>query len=156
MDNPQLALLSRTTRRLTGEREGCDIDVERVLLRARERGCAIDRTSRNTQRSGVSLSTSTLRSSSRNGGRNHLGTPGEIKSEWWATSSRIRGRHPSESSLGVSGKKLFLLRVFRRRLEYPALKRAVREQQSLFGATVVLIEDKASGTKLVQELITDG
>jgi predicted phage terminase large subunit-like protein len=57
---------------------------------------------------------------------------------------------------GVSGKHLFLLGVFPRRLEYPALKRAVREQQSLFGATVVLIEDKASGTQLIQELITDG
>jgi predicted phage terminase large subunit-like protein len=57
---------------------------------------------------------------------------------------------------GVSGKDLFLLAVFRRRLEYPALKRAVREQQSLFNATVVLIEDKASGTQLIQELIADG
>jgi predicted phage terminase large subunit-like protein len=46
--------------------------------------------------------------------------------------------------------------VFRRRHEYPALKRVVREQQSLFGATVVLIEDKASGTQLIQELITEG
>ncbi|MBV8243147.1 MAG: phage terminase large subunit, partial [Hyphomicrobiales bacterium] len=44
----------------------------------------------------------------------------------------------------------------RRRLEYPALKRAVREQQSLFGANEVLIEDKASGTQLIQELIADG
>jgi predicted phage terminase large subunit-like protein len=44
----------------------------------------------------------------------------------------------------------------RRRLEYPALKRAVREQQSLFTANVVLIEDKASGTQLIQELIDDG
>ena len=57
---------------------------------------------------------------------------------------------------GVRGKDLFLLGVFRRRLEYPALKRAVREQQSLFDATVVLIEDKASGTQLIQELIADG
>ncbi len=57
---------------------------------------------------------------------------------------------------GVSGKDLFLISVFRRRLEYPALKRAVREQQRLFGETVVLIEDKASGTQLIQELITDG
>jgi len=37
MDNPHLALLSRTTGRLIGEREGCDVDVERVLLRARAR-----------------------------------------------------------------------------------------------------------------------
>ena len=48
---------------------------------------------------------------------------------------------------GVKGKNLFLLGVFRRRLEYPALKRAVREQQRLF---------KASGTQLIQELIADG
>ena len=57
----------------------------------------------------------------------------------------------------MKGKNLFLLGLFRRRLEYPALKRAVREQQqSLFGANEVLIEDKASGTQLIQELITDG
>ena len=36
------------------------------------------------------------------------------------------------------------------------LKRAVREQQRLFDARVVLIEDKASGTQLIQELIADG
>src|SRR6201997_853830 len=57
---------------------------------------------------------------------------------------------------GVKGKHLYLIGLFRRRLEYPALKRAVREQQSLFNADVVLIEDKASGTQLIQELITDG
>jgi predicted phage terminase large subunit-like protein len=57
---------------------------------------------------------------------------------------------------GVRGKDLFLLGLFRRRLEYPALKRAVREQQSLFEATEVVIEDKASGTQLIQQLIDDG
>jgi hypothetical protein len=51
------------------------------------------------------------------------------------------------TSWGVSSKKLFLLGVFRRRLEYPALKRAVGEQQSLCDANVVLIEDKASGPR---------
>jgi predicted phage terminase large subunit-like protein len=34
--------------------------------------------------------------------------------------------------------------------------RAVCEQQNLYGATTVLIEDKASGTQLIQELIADG
>jgi predicted phage terminase large subunit-like protein len=57
---------------------------------------------------------------------------------------------------GIKGKNLYLLGLLRKRLEYPALKRAVREQQSLFNASVVLIEDKASGTQLIQELITDG
>ena len=35
---------------------------------------------------------------------------------------------------GIKGKNLYLLGVLRRRLEYPALKRAVRAQQSLFNA----------------------
>jgi predicted phage terminase large subunit-like protein len=57
---------------------------------------------------------------------------------------------------GIKGKNLYLLGVLRKRLEYPDLKRAVREQQRLFNANVVLIEDKASGTQLIQELIFDG
>jgi len=57
---------------------------------------------------------------------------------------------------GIKSKHLFLLSVFRRRLEYPDLKRAVREQQNLLQASAVLIEDKASGTQLIQELIADG
>src|SRR6516225_9794398 len=47
---------------------------------------------------------------------------------------------------GIKGKDLYLL-------EYPELKRAVCEQCAAFEADVVLIEDKASGTQLVQELI---
>ena len=57
---------------------------------------------------------------------------------------------------GIKDKNLYLVNVTRKRLEYPALKRAVREQQSVFDANVVLIEDKASGTQLIQELIADG
>src|ERR1700730_9807482 len=57
---------------------------------------------------------------------------------------------------GIRGKNLYLLGLLRQRLEYPALKRAVRQQQNLFDATEVLIEDKASGTQLIQELIADG
>src|ERR1700719_2308493 len=57
---------------------------------------------------------------------------------------------------GVRGENLYLLGLLRQRLESPALKRAVRQQQNLFDATEVLIEDKASGTQLIQELIADG
>ena len=89
---------------------------------------------------------------------------GLVKAEWFKRTARTKCQsvhraelgHRQQShraerflglhDLGVSGKKLFLLSVFRRRLEYPALKRTVREQQSLFGANEVLIEDKASGT----------
>jgi len=41
-------------------------------------------------------------------------------------------------------------------MEYPELKRAVRAQYERFRPSVVLIEDKASGTQLIQELIADG
>ena len=54
---------------------------------------------------------------------------------------------------GIKEKKLYLLHVLRRRMDYPELKRIVREQQQLHRASVVLIEDKASGTQLIQELI---
>jgi len=41
-------------------------------------------------------------------------------------------------------------------MEYPELKRTVREQCQAFDASVVLIEDKASGTQLIQELVAEG
>jgi predicted phage terminase large subunit-like protein len=46
--------------------------------------------------------------------------------------------------------------VLRRRMEIPELKRAVCEQCEAFNASVVLIEDKASGTQLIQELVEYG
>ncbi len=57
---------------------------------------------------------------------------------------------------GVRGAHLYLVNVLRKRLAYPDLKRAVCEQAETFGATTVLIEDKASGTQLIQELIEAG
>ena len=60
------------------------------------------------------------------------------------------------TSWGIKGKNLYLLHVRRKRMEYPELKRAVREQCEAFEANVVMIEDKASGTQLIQELIREG
>jgi predicted phage terminase large subunit-like protein len=57
---------------------------------------------------------------------------------------------------GVKGTDLYLLHVLRKRMEYPELKRAVREQCQAFAANVALIEDKASGTQLIQELTQEG
>jgi len=42
MDNPHLAVLAHPTGRLIGERDGIDIDLERILVAARERGVAIE------------------------------------------------------------------------------------------------------------------
>jgi hypothetical protein len=50
---------------------------------------------------------------------------------------------------GRKNKKLFLLHVLRKRMDYPDLKRAVREQADRFRPANILIEDKASGTQLI-------
>jgi predicted phage terminase large subunit-like protein len=60
------------------------------------------------------------------------------------------------TSWGIKGKHHYLLHVFRKQLEYPDLKRAVRQHCADYSANVVLIEDKASGTQLLQELRCDG
>jgi predicted phage terminase large subunit-like protein len=57
---------------------------------------------------------------------------------------------------GIAGNNLYLLDLLRRRMEYPELKREVRAQYERFRPSVVLIEDKASGTQLIQELIHEG
>ena len=57
---------------------------------------------------------------------------------------------------GIRDQRVYLLHVLRKRMEYPELKRAVREQWQAHRATVVLIEDKISGTQLIQELIAEG
>ena len=57
---------------------------------------------------------------------------------------------------GLSDRRIYLLHVARKRMVYPELKRRVREQADAFKASVILIEDKASGTQLIQELISEG
>jgi len=53
---------------------------------------------------------------------------------------------------GVANGKYYLLDVFRRRMDYPDLKRGVWEQARKHRHPRVLIEDKGSGTQLIQEL----
>ena len=53
---------------------------------------------------------------------------------------------------GRANGKAYLRDVFRQRLNYPDLKRKVKERARLHGANRILIEDKASGTQLIQEL----
>jgi len=57
---------------------------------------------------------------------------------------------------GVKEKHVYLLHVFRKRLGYPELKRALRDQAEAFSPKTILIEDKASGTQLIQEMINEG
>jgi predicted phage terminase large subunit-like protein len=53
---------------------------------------------------------------------------------------------------GVDYKCYYLLNVFRQKLNYPDLKRAVIAEAARYKAGTILIEDKASGTQLIQDL----
>ncbi len=57
---------------------------------------------------------------------------------------------------GVYDRHYYLLNVFRKRVNFPDLKRAVKEQARRHEVSIVLIEDKASGTQLIQDLRTEG
>jgi predicted phage terminase large subunit-like protein len=57
---------------------------------------------------------------------------------------------------GVTHDSYYLLEVYRKRLNYPELKRAVREKAEQYQSSIILIEDKASGTQLIQDLTIDG
>ena len=57
---------------------------------------------------------------------------------------------------GVIKKKYFLLDVCRKRLDYPGLKREVKRLREKYRPSKILIEDKASGTQLIQEFKSEG
>jgi predicted phage terminase large subunit-like protein len=102
---------------------------------------------------------------------------GLVKAEWFKTYSTVdqpakfkmvfqswdTANKPTELSdysvcttWGVEEKHIYLLHVLRKRLGYPELKRVVREQAEAFSPQTILIEDKASGTQLIQELVNEG
>jgi predicted phage terminase large subunit-like protein len=76
----------------------------------------------------------------------------------WDTASKITelSDYSVCTTWGVKDRKMYLLNVFRQRMEFPELKRRVRELADLWRASIVLIEDKSSGTQLIQELRADG
>ena len=57
---------------------------------------------------------------------------------------------------GIEKKNVYLLDVYRERLEYPDLKHRVRALAQRYAPKVILIEDKASGSQLLQDLRRDG
>jgi len=56
---------------------------------------------------------------------------------------------------GMRGRHLYLLDVVRRQMEFPELKRTVRYLADFWKADIVLVEDKASGTQIIQEMQAD-
>jgi predicted phage terminase large subunit-like protein len=57
---------------------------------------------------------------------------------------------------GYTKKHCYLLDVFRDRIDFPQLKQAVRRLADKFKPNKILVEDKASGTQLIQSLKDDG
>jgi predicted phage terminase large subunit-like protein len=53
---------------------------------------------------------------------------------------------------GIKGECYFLLDVFRKKLLFPQLKKAVEDLERRFPQPIVVIEDNASGTQLIQVL----
>ena len=56
----------------------------------------------------------------------------------------------------MRGKNYYLLDVFRKRLEYPDLRRAILSQAAAYKPTAVLIEDAGTGAPLVMDLRREG
>lgn len=56
---------------------------------------------------------------------------------------------------GVIDKRFYLIDLYRERLEYPDLRRAVKEHFSKHAPNTVFTEDKGSGTQLLQNLRMD-
>jgi predicted phage terminase large subunit-like protein len=91
-------------------------------------------------------------------------TPGEQPSKFeivfqsWDTANKSTGLSDYSvcTTWGLKRKKLYLLDVYRKRLEFPDLKRAIVRRAAHFRPSNILIEDKASGTALIQDLIRDG
>lgn len=57
---------------------------------------------------------------------------------------------------GYISPHIYLLNVLRKKLDYPNLKKVIKDLTAQFRPTKILIEDKASGTQLIQELRQDG
>ena len=72
----------------------------------------------------------------------------------WDTASKTENIHDYSvcTTWAVKGGRIFLLDVHRERLEAPALLNRVRELADRHSAQHVLIEDKGSGTGLLQQL----
>lgn len=75
----------------------------------------------------------------------------------WDTANKINEWNDYSvcTTWGAKDGRFYLLHVLRKRFLYPDLKPAVIQQAQMHNATIVLIEDHASGTQLIQDLTRD-
>jgi len=91
-------------------------------------------------------------------------TPGELPGEFelifqsWDTANKSNELNDYSvcTTWGILKDHLYLLHVLRQRLDYPDLRRAAKQQAEMHQAKNVVIEDKSSGTSLIQDLQADG
>jgi PBSX family phage terminase large subunit len=72
----------------------------------------------------------------------------------WDTAYKAQDHNdPSACSVwGIKADKAYLLHVINKRMEYPELKREIQNLAVTYPPSRILIEDKASGQSLIQEL----
>jgi predicted phage terminase large subunit-like protein len=75
----------------------------------------------------------------------------------WDTASKAKeiNDYSVGTVWGYLRDKYYLIDVIRKRMEYPELKRTIVEQAKKYRNPKILIEDKASGTNLIQDLKND-
>jgi predicted phage terminase large subunit-like protein len=91
-------------------------------------------------------------------------TPQELPKEFelvfqsWDTANKCSELNDYSvcTTWGIANKHLYLLDVFRKRMDYPELRRNVKGHADSWKAKNILIEDRSSGTSLIQDLIADG
>src|SRR5262249_38696034 len=76
----------------------------------------------------------------------------------WDTADKASERDDFSvcTSWGIKGPELYLVDVLRVRLDYPALKLALRAQLRLRRPEVVRIDARACAAQLIQELFAEG
>jgi predicted phage terminase large subunit-like protein len=76
----------------------------------------------------------------------------------WDTASKTSelNDYSACTTWSLENDKFYLIDVFRQRLNYPDLKRAIISHASEYGSPSVVIEDKSSGTQLIQDLRNEG
>ena len=77
-----------------------------------------------------------------------------LKVQSWDTSQKTGEENDWSvcTTWGFSGGNYYLLDVFRKKMEYPELKQAVKNQYGIHLPGIVLVENASSGQSLVQEL----
>jgi len=78
----------------------------------------------------------------------------DIKLQSWDTANKSTelSDYSVCTTWGRTNRDVYLLDVFRQRVNYPDLKRKVKELAHIHGPDTILIEDKASGTQLIQDM----